>query len=108
MSICIYKYVYLFLAKMAEAYKLVAFDDISKTYAAGADVECTYTIKHPLQPSKYDWIGLFRVPWSSVKDKVYYHYVSMLSSWKEESDKHGNVVFQGEFYNLPQLKFSFP
>ncbi|KAJ3607995.1 hypothetical protein NHX12_025046 [Muraenolepis orangiensis] len=51
----------------------VTFIDIPKTYIGSAPVTCHYTLAVGFQPTTRDWIGLFKVGWSTTKD--YYNFV---------------------------------
>jgi len=76
-------------------YAQVLFHNIAESYAPGADIECRYTITALLEPQSRDWVGIYRVGWSSVRDYVSFNWSPMLSSYQQGKDTENCVTFQG-------------
>lgn len=67
----------------------VSFVNVQKTYPPGETLDVAYVIENDQNPATRDWIGLFRVGWSSSRD--YYTF-----EWAPQpQDKKGNVSFAG-------------
>ncbi|XP_056152789.1 calcium-binding and coiled-coil domain-containing protein 2 isoform X2 [Lampris incognitus] len=67
------------------AFSQVVFSDIPHTYSPLGPVTCCYTLTEAFQPSTRDWVGIFKVGWSTTRD--YHTFV-----WVEQSS---NVAVQG-------------
>lgn len=80
---------------MAENYKQIIFDATSRTYPVDAHVECSYVIKAAYSPSRDDWIGLFKVGWSSVKEAITFEWAPHPTEATASTDTHGSLLFQG-------------
>lgn len=80
---------------MADFRGMVSFETIAKTYPTDTNIDCVYVMKEAHNPSAYDWIGLFKVGWSSIKDTVYYHWVPLPDRTAGE-EYRGTLVFQGK------------
>uniref|UniRef100_A0A3Q2YMJ1 SKICH domain-containing protein n=1 Tax=Hippocampus comes TaxID=109280 RepID=A0A3Q2YMJ1_HIPCM len=46
----------------------VVFRDIPHSYPPATSVSCCYTLAAHFQPSPRDWVGIFKVGWSTIKD----------------------------------------
>ena len=67
----------------------VTFVGVQKSYPPGEKLETTYTLSSELQSTARDWVGLFRVGWSSSRD--YYTF-----EWAPATtEKLGTVTFAG-------------
>lgn len=67
----------------------VAFTGVLKNYPPGEKLEVAYTLSDDLIAASRDWVGLFRVGWSSSRD--YYTF-----EWAPApTDKKGSVIFAG-------------
>lgn len=67
----------------------VSFSGVLKNYPPGEQLEVHYSLQDDLTPATRDWVGLFRVGWSSSRD--YYTF-----EWAPTpTDKKGSVVFAG-------------
>lgn len=81
---------------MSETFKQVVFDCSSNSYPADCDIECNYSVKASYTPDRKDWVGVFRVGWSSVKDVIYYIWVQLPLQLKDDQLQHGSVKFPGK------------
>lgn len=67
----------------------VTFVGVQKSYQPGEKLEVSYNLHDDLKPASRDWVGLFRVGWSSSRD--YYTF-----EWAPSpSEKKGTVIFAG-------------
>ena len=67
----------------------VAFSGVQKNYPPGEKLEVAYSLNEDLTAASRDWVGLFRVGWSSSRD--YYTF-----EWAPApTDRKGSVVFAG-------------
>ncbi|XP_067225848.1 calcium-binding and coiled-coil domain-containing protein 2 [Chanodichthys erythropterus] len=55
------------------SYSQVVFNDVPPSYPPNTPVSCWYTLTGALQPNPRDWIGVFKVGWSSTQQ--YFNYV---------------------------------
>lgn len=68
----------------------VSFVGIQKNYPPGEMLEVSYSLQEGLTSASRDWVGLFRVGWSSSRD--YYTF-----EWAPQpTEKKGTVVFAGK------------
>ena len=72
---------------MSEKRDLVVFLNVQRSYPPHQDLQAFYQRDTELKPTSRDWVGLFRVGWSSSRD--YYTFEWVLSA--EETTK-GNVT----------------
>ncbi|XP_067286678.1 calcium-binding and coiled-coil domain-containing protein 2 [Pseudorasbora parva] len=90
------------------SFSQVVFIDVPPSYPPNIAVSCRYTLTGALQPNPRDWVGIFKVGWTSTQQ--YYNYV-----WVEPCLDHAGpepllqqVVFKesylpkddGEFYQF--------
>ncbi|XP_022532793.2 calcium-binding and coiled-coil domain-containing protein 1 [Astyanax mexicanus] len=75
----------------------VEFRNVGSSYFPQSRVECHYSISSQHSWASNDWIGLFKVGWSSVKD--YHTFVWALAppSYREGNDAHCCVHFQAGY-----------
>lgn len=67
----------------------VSFVGIQKSYPPGEQLEVSYSLQEGLTSASRDWVGLFRVGWSSSRD--YYTF-----EWAPQpTERKGTVVFAG-------------
>uniref|UniRef100_A0A3P8W920 SKICH domain-containing protein n=1 Tax=Cynoglossus semilaevis TaxID=244447 RepID=A0A3P8W920_CYNSE len=83
----------------------VIFNNIPHSYPPSTSITCDYTLTAGLQPNSRDWVGIFKVGWSTAKD--YHTFV-----WTEPSpdvEGQGSVVRQAVFkeYYLPKDVIEF-
>uniref|UniRef100_A0A8C6TSQ6 SKICH domain-containing protein n=1 Tax=Neogobius melanostomus TaxID=47308 RepID=A0A8C6TSQ6_9GOBI len=74
----------------------VVFTNVPRSYPTSTSVICHYTVTAAFQPHRRDWVGIFKVGWSSAKD--YHTFVwaepCLDSTGKETLAKQ--AVFKGE------------
>ncbi|KAI0227011.1 hypothetical protein LSAT2_022521 [Lamellibrachia satsuma] len=76
-------------------YAQVLFHNITESYPTGSDIECHYTITSLLEPMARDWIGIYKVGWSSVRDYVCFAWSPMSPSYQKGKDAKSCVTFEG-------------
>ncbi|XP_018544986.1 calcium-binding and coiled-coil domain-containing protein 2 [Lates calcarifer] len=89
----------------ARTYSQVVFIDIPHSYPPATPVTCCYTLTAGYQPHPRDWVGIFKVGWSTAKD--YHTFV-----WVEpclDVVGQGSVTRQAVFkeYYLPKDEIEF-
>nr|XP_020460372.1 calcium-binding and coiled-coil domain-containing protein 2 isoform X2 [Monopterus albus] len=52
----------------ARTYSQVVFIDIPHSYPPSTPITCGYTLTEPYQAHHKDWVGIFKVGWSTAKD----------------------------------------
>jgi len=67
----------------------VTFTDVLKNYPPGEKLEVSYTLHEGLLPASRDWVGLFRVGWSSSRDYYTFEWTTTVR------EKIGVVTFAG-------------
>ncbi|XP_071319183.1 calcium-binding and coiled-coil domain-containing protein 2 isoform X2 [Trachinotus anak] len=86
-------------------YSQVLFMDIPHSYPPSTPVTCRYSHTAAYQPNSRDWVGIFKVGWSTTKD--YHTFV-----WAEPCQDvvgQGSVTMQAVFkeYYLPKDEIEF-
>lgn len=76
-------------AEMKAEYDQVTFLHVAGVYPIDANIECRFEVSKNFVPSTMDWVGLFRVGWTSSKDYLYYEY----APWPESDDGSVEVPF---------------
>uniref|UniRef100_A0A1A8LQY2 Calcium binding and coiled-coil domain 2 n=1 Tax=Nothobranchius pienaari TaxID=704102 RepID=A0A1A8LQY2_9TELE len=87
------------------AFSQVVFIDIPQAYPRSAPITCRFTLSAALQPSSRDWVGIFKVGWSSAKD--YHTFVWVEPT--EDSEASQRITRQAVFkeYYLPKDEIEF-
>ncbi|XP_057685566.1 calcium-binding and coiled-coil domain-containing protein 1 [Corythoichthys intestinalis] len=83
-----------------EAAALVEFRNVGCSYFPQSRVDCHYTISSKHSWDSSDWVGLFKVGWSSVKD--YHTFVWALAPADYESQTEVNCCVQFHASYLPK------
>ncbi|XP_069490689.1 calcium-binding and coiled-coil domain-containing protein 2 isoform X5 [Ambystoma mexicanum] len=79
------------------SYSHVVFDDVKQSYAPGVDLTCHYSLsKHIAQRSK-DWLGIFKVGWTTPRDYFTFVWVPTPSNTSTGAQE---VLFKA--YYLPK------
>uniref|UniRef100_A0A668SGZ9 SKICH domain-containing protein n=2 Tax=Oreochromis aureus TaxID=47969 RepID=A0A668SGZ9_OREAU len=52
----------------ARTFSQVVFIDIPQSYPPSTHVTCSYTLTAAFQPNPRDWVGIFKVGWTTTKD----------------------------------------
>uniref|UniRef100_A0A1A8DEG5 Calcium binding and coiled-coil domain 2 n=1 Tax=Nothobranchius kadleci TaxID=1051664 RepID=A0A1A8DEG5_NOTKA len=87
------------------AFSQVVFIDIPQAYPRSAPITCRFTLNAALQPSSRDWVGIFKVGWSSAKD--YHTFVWVEPT--EDPEASQRITRQAVFkeYYLPKDEIEF-
>ncbi len=67
----------------------VSFKGVLKNYPPGEKLEVVYSLNDDLSPASRDWVGLFRVGWSSSRDYYTFEWAPV------PTDNKGSVTFAG-------------
>ncbi|KAM8967543.1 tax1-binding protein 1 isoform 2-T2 [Pelodytes ibericus] len=77
----------------------VIFQNVAKSYLPNAPLECHYTLTQFIHPHPKDWVGIFKVGWSTARDYYTFLWSPMPDSYVVESTCDCVLTFQG--YYLP-------
>ncbi|XP_059181071.1 calcium-binding and coiled-coil domain-containing protein 2 isoform X1 [Centropristis striata] len=86
----------------ARTFSQVVFTDTPHSYPPATPVTCCYTRTAAFQPNPRDWVGIFKVGWSTTKD---YHTFVWVDLDEAEESASRNAVFK-EYY-LPKDEIDF-
>ncbi|KAK2820714.1 hypothetical protein Q5P01_023673 [Channa striata] len=84
-------------------YSQVVFTDIPHSYPPSTAVTCSYTLTAGFQPNPRDWVGIFKVGWSTTKD--YHTFVWVEPSQGGQQLPNRQSVFKD--YYLPKDEIEF-
>uniref|UniRef100_A0A8C2HA74 Calcium binding and coiled-coil domain 1a n=1 Tax=Cyprinus carpio TaxID=7962 RepID=A0A8C2HA74_CYPCA len=82
----------------------VEFRNVGSCYFPQSRVDCHYTINPQHTWASNDWIGLFKVGWSSVKDYHTFVWAVAPSSYKEGTSVNCCVNFQASYLPGPSAQ----
>ncbi|XP_035590888.1 calcium-binding and coiled-coil domain-containing protein 2-like isoform X4 [Oncorhynchus keta] len=54
--------------ELSTNFSQVVFQEIPNTYVSNVALTCCYTLTAAIQPNPRDWVGIFKVGWSTTKD----------------------------------------
>ncbi|XP_072507117.1 tax1-binding protein 1 isoform X2 [Notamacropus eugenii] len=77
----------------------VIFQNVAKSYLPNAHLECHYTLTQYIHPHPKDWVGIFKVGWSTARDYYTFLWSPMPEHYVEGSTVNCLLSFQG--YYLP-------
>uniref|UniRef100_A0A8D0G794 Tax1 binding protein 1 n=1 Tax=Sphenodon punctatus TaxID=8508 RepID=A0A8D0G794_SPHPU len=77
----------------------VIFQNVAKSYLPNTHLECHYTLTPYIHPHPKDWVGIFKVGWSTARDYYTFLWSPMPENYVEESTVNSVLSFQG--YYLP-------
>ncbi|XP_030164012.1 tax1-binding protein 1 isoform X2 [Lynx canadensis] len=77
----------------------VIFQNVAKSYLPNAHLECHYTLTPYIHPHPKDWVGIFKVGWSTARDYYTFLWSPMPEHYIEGSTVNCVLAFQG--YYLP-------
>lgn len=77
----------------------VIFQNVAKSYLPNAHLECHYTLTPYVRPHPKDWVGVFKVGWSTARDYYTFLWSPMPEHYVEGSTVNCVLAFQG--YYLP-------
>ncbi|KPP75709.1 tax1-binding protein 1B-like [Scleropages formosus] len=75
----------------------VVFQNVGKTYLPHAALECRYTLSPFIKPHPKDWVGIFKVGWSSARDYHTFLWSPLPENYVEGTTVSRTVVFQGYY-----------
>ncbi|XP_033114730.1 tax1-binding protein 1 homolog [Anneissia japonica] len=86
----------------------VIFHNVSENYPPEAHIQCSYTLTKSIEPNKNDWVGLFKIGWSSTREKITYDWAPVPADWKDGQEYKLSILFNsyylpkddGEFYQF--------
>ncbi|XP_029445043.1 tax1-binding protein 1 [Rhinatrema bivittatum] len=77
----------------------VIFQNVAKSYLPHVPLECHYTLTQYIHPHQKDWVGIFKVGWSTARDYYTFLWSPMPENYVEGSTVNCVLSFQG--YYLP-------
>lgn len=77
----------------------VIFQNVAKSYLPNIHLECHYTLTPYIHPHPKDWVGIFKVGWSTARDYYTFLWSPMPENYVEGSTVNCVLAFQG--YYLP-------
>uniref|UniRef100_A0A2D4J3I0 UBZ1-type domain-containing protein n=1 Tax=Micrurus lemniscatus lemniscatus TaxID=129467 RepID=A0A2D4J3I0_MICLE len=77
----------------------VIFLNVAKSYLPNVYLECHYTLTPYIHPHQKDWVGIFKVGWSTARDYYTFLWSPMPENYVEGSTVNCVLSFQG--YYLP-------
>ncbi|KAJ8004788.1 hypothetical protein DPEC_G00139950 [Dallia pectoralis] len=75
----------------------VIFQNVGKSYLPHAALECHYTLTQFIKPHQKDWVGIFKVGWSSARDYYTFLWCPVPENYTEGTATHRSLVFQGYY-----------
>ncbi|XP_062871224.1 calcium-binding and coiled-coil domain-containing protein 1 [Trichomycterus rosablanca] len=82
----------------------VVFQNVGSSYFPQSRVDCHYTIGSQHSWASNDWIGLFKVGWSTVRDYHTFVWAVTPSNYKEGTDVNCCVHFQASYLPGPSTE----
>ncbi|XP_063159889.1 tax1-binding protein 1 isoform X5 [Candoia aspera] len=77
----------------------VIFQNVAKSYLPNVYLECHYTLTPYIRPHQKDWVGIFKVGWSTARDYYTFLWSPLPENYVEGSTVNCVLSFQG--YYLP-------
>ncbi|XP_034030895.1 tax1-binding protein 1 homolog B isoform X2 [Thalassophryne amazonica] len=75
----------------------VIFQNVGKSYLPHAALECHYTLTQFIKPHPKDWVGIFKVGWSTARDYYTFLWSPLPDNYVEDTAVNITVVFQGYY-----------
>ncbi|XP_038125448.1 tax1-binding protein 1 homolog B [Cyprinodon tularosa] len=75
----------------------VIFQNVGKSYLPHAALECHYTLTQFIKPHAKDWVGIFKVGWSTARDYYTFLWSPLPENYVEGTAVNRTVVFQGYY-----------
>ncbi|XP_065432509.1 calcium-binding and coiled-coil domain-containing protein 1 isoform X4 [Chrysemys picta bellii] len=85
----------------AQPHPTMAFLNVARTYVPNTKVECHYTLPPSMKPSARDWIGIFKVEASSVRDYYTFVWCVVPDGGTEGAPVHSSVQFHASYLPKP-------
>ncbi|KAL3044068.1 hypothetical protein OYC64_003825 [Pagothenia borchgrevinki] len=83
----------------------VIFQNVGKSFPPQVPLECCYTLTPYIPPHPKDWVGIFKVGWSTARDYYTFLWSPMPENYEPGSTVHSTLVFQG--YYVPKSDGEF-
>uniref|UniRef100_A0A8C3AIA8 Tax1 (human T-cell leukemia virus type I) binding protein 1a n=1 Tax=Cyclopterus lumpus TaxID=8103 RepID=A0A8C3AIA8_CYCLU len=83
----------------------VIFQNVGKSFMPQAPLECCYTLTPYITPNPKDWVGIFKVGWSTARDYYTFLWSPTSEHYEPGSTVDRTVVFQG--YYVPKSDGEF-
>ncbi|XP_066539913.1 tax1-binding protein 1 homolog B isoform X2 [Hoplias malabaricus] len=75
----------------------VIFQNVGKSYLPHSALECHYTLTQFIKPHPKDWVGIFKVGWSTARDYYTFLWSPLPDNYSEGNAVNRSVVFQGYY-----------
>ncbi|XP_054637805.1 tax1-binding protein 1 homolog B isoform X3 [Dunckerocampus dactyliophorus] len=75
----------------------VIFQNVWKSYLPHAALECHYTLTQFIKPHPKDWVGIFKVGWSTARDYYTFLWSPLPENYVDGTAVNRTVVFQGYY-----------
>ncbi|XP_058255811.1 tax1-binding protein 1 homolog B isoform X2 [Hemibagrus wyckioides] len=75
----------------------VIFQNVGKSYLPHAALECHYTLTQFIKPHPKDWVGIFKVGWSTARDYYTFLWSPLPDEYTEGTAVNRSVIFQGYY-----------
>ncbi|XP_049587174.1 tax1-binding protein 1 homolog B isoform X4 [Syngnathus scovelli] len=75
----------------------VIFQNVGKSYLPHAALECHYTLTQFIKPHPKDWVGIFKVGWSTARDYYTFLWSPLPENHVDGISVNRTVVFQGYY-----------
>ncbi|XP_077431023.1 tax1-binding protein 1 homolog B isoform X3 [Vanacampus margaritifer] len=75
----------------------VIFQNVGKSYLPHAALECHYTLTQFIKPNPKDWVGIFKVGWSTARDYYTFLWSPLPENYADGTAVNRTVVFQGYY-----------
>ncbi|XP_057689385.1 tax1-binding protein 1 homolog B [Corythoichthys intestinalis] len=75
----------------------VLFQNVGKSYLPHAALECHYTLTQFIKPHPKDWVGIFKVGWSTARDYYTFLWSPLPENYVDGTAVNRTVVFQGYY-----------
>ncbi|XP_041843757.1 tax1-binding protein 1 homolog B isoform X3 [Melanotaenia boesemani] len=75
----------------------VIFQNVGKSYLPHAALECQYTLTQFIKPHPKDWVGIFKVGWSTARDYYTFLWSPLPENYVEGTAVNRTVIFQGYY-----------
>ncbi|XP_037130168.1 tax1-binding protein 1 homolog B isoform X4 [Syngnathus acus] len=75
----------------------VIFQNVGKSYLPHAALECHYTLTQFIKPNPKDWVGIFKVGWSTARDYYTFLWSPLPENHVDGTSVNRTVVFQGYY-----------
>ncbi|XP_034408810.1 tax1-binding protein 1 homolog B isoform X1 [Cyclopterus lumpus] len=83
----------------------VIFQNVGKSYMPHAAVECHYTLTQFIKPHPKDWVGIFKVGWSTARDYYTFLWSPLPENYVEGTAVNRTAVFQGYYVPNDDAEF---